>query len=505
MTTPFSVALTGDHHDRLSTHLTRPDGQEDLCFALWRPSTGRRRKTAVVTEAMLPRAGERAVHGTASFTGDYAMRVARLAAEEGAGVAFLHSHPGAATWQSAVDGSADAESERKIANLCREFTGLPLVGLTFSTGSQTWSARAWDQGRGADVSRTDAESVRVLGSALRVGYHPQLRPEPKPQPSQVRTVHSWGDAVQAHLARLRVLVVGAGSVGQLVLEMLARTGIQHIGVMDFDTVEVVNLDRLHGATSLDARLFTSKTELAHRMINQAATADGFEAESFELSICEPEGLTAALDFDVIFSCVDRPWPRHVLNTIAYSGVVPVIDGGIRLEPGTAGGLRNAYWRSHVVGPGRTCMRCLQQYNVADVQLERDGSLDDLSYIADLPLDSPLRTRQNVYATSLAAASALTNQFLSLVVAPSGFGDPGALRYDLRQHTAKRTNQTCSTDCAYQHGTGVGDARTDPTGAHASARSAIAERSAARGNRRIQLARSAMSLTSRFQRWLSEVA
>lgn len=33
----FSVVVTGERHDRLSAHLTRPDGQEDVCFALWRP------------------------------------------------------------------------------------------------------------------------------------------------------------------------------------------------------------------------------------------------------------------------------------------------------------------------------------------------------------------------------------------------------------------------------------------------------------------------------------
>jgi hypothetical protein len=504
VTTEFSIALAGEHHDRLSTHLTRDDGQEDVCFALWRPSTGGDRATAIITEAILPEPDERKVDRTAWFTGEYALRAARRAAAAGAGVALLHSHPGAISWQSAPDGSADAESERKIANLVREITGHALVGLTLSTASQIWSGRKWDQGRGTSVSHVGATSARVLGDVLRVGYHPILRPEPTFQDTQVRTLHSWGEQVQSNLARLRVLVVGAGSVGQVVLEMLARTGVEHIGVMDFDTVEVLNLDRLHSATKLDAGLQMSKAELGGRVMNSAATASPFTPAIYEMSVCEHDGMQAALDFDVIFCCVDRPWPRHVLNTIAYADVIPVIDGGIRLEPGGCGGLRNAYWRSHVAGPGRTCIRCLRQYDVADVQLERDGSLDDPSYIANLPQDSPLRARQNVYAASLAAASALTNQFLSLVVAPSDFGDPGPLRFDLRQHRIERIDAACTARCSYLSQQGTGDARSDPTGVHTTAQAAIAHRLEAQCNRRVRLARAFLNLTERFQRGITRV-
>ena len=113
MMNEFVVAVADEQHGHLSNHLTRPDGQEDVCFALWWPSTGVRRATAVIGKPVLPGPDERRVDRTAWFTGDYALRAAREAATVGAGIALRHSHPGATSWQGAPDGSADADSERR--------------------------------------------------------------------------------------------------------------------------------------------------------------------------------------------------------------------------------------------------------------------------------------------------------------------------------------------------------------------------------------------------------
>ncbi len=95
----LSVAMTTDLAARLAGHLTRSDGQEDLCFLLWHPSRGAQRTTALLTEPIMPEPGERLVHGNVSFTSPYFLRAADRAAQAGSGLALIHSHPGGHGWQ----------------------------------------------------------------------------------------------------------------------------------------------------------------------------------------------------------------------------------------------------------------------------------------------------------------------------------------------------------------------------------------------------------------------
>ncbi len=457
-----SVAMTAATEELLVRLLVRDDGQEDVCLATYRPSTGFSRFSALIRAVIPPEAGDRVVHGNATINADYILRAAEAAQKDECGLILLHSHPGASHWQPMS--GPDRECEASYANLVREVTGLPFVGMTLATRNRTWSARHWDIGVGRAVDYTHCTNVRVIGDKFTVSWNDELQPPPQSRCSQTRTVSAWSEQIQADLVRRKVLVVGAGSVGLDVFVRLAASGLCQLTVMDFDVVKVHNLDRLIGATPRDAHLRRSKIHVAGREATAAATADRCSIEVSDWSICELEGLRLALDYDLIFCCVDRPWPRAVLNSLAYSDFIPVIDGGIAIDTFDSGEMRNATWRSHVVRPGRPCMSCNRQLDLGTVALDRQGLLDDPTYIQGAG-ESLIGVNPNVAPLSVNVAASILSQYVSFSVAPAGLGDPGPLQYAFSTHYLAHRRDVTSPHCAIESAEGVGDHRVCLTGFH----------------------------------------
>lgn len=190
----------------------------------------------------------------------------------------------------------------------------------------------------------------------------------------------------------------------------------------------------------------------------AATTDRPRFKRYRMTICTPEGLAHALDYDVIVSCVDRPWPRAVLNTIAYADLIPVIDGGLTLETFSDGQMRSGSWRAHTLVPGRPCMLCTRQINQTDIKLDRHGLLDDPTYIEQSGRESAMGA-PNVAAYAVSVSAALLAQFISLTAHPGGQGVPAPLRYLLTTHNLHLVNEPSGKHCQYELDTAIGDGRT----------------------------------------------
>ena len=152
-------------------------------------------------------------------------------------------------------------------------TGLPLLGLTYATGDDSYSARIWDRAGPRQYAPVWCENVRLVGDRIQVTWNDRLRPVPRFRPC--RTVPSPpGDR------RSRLTWPGCTS-GSSARAASARSsprpwpGSASSGspLLDFDTVEAVNLDRLLHAEPRDARLARAKVEILARALRRSATAE----------------------------------------------------------------------------------------------------------------------------------------------------------------------------------------------------------------------------------------
>jgi molybdopterin/thiamine biosynthesis adenylyltransferase len=164
------------------------------------------------------------------------------------------------------------------------------------------------------------------------------------------------------------------------------------------------------------------------------------------SVVEEDGYRSALDCDVLFSCVDRPRARQILNHIAYAHLIPVIDGGIaiRFRDGRFAG---AEWQAQTVAPGRACLECLGVFNSGDVDTERNGLLDDPSYMHGLPADHRLKHSENVYPFSVNLASMEMMQLVGLGAGLPQVDSFGAQRFHfvagvMESDTSRRCDPGC---------------------------------------------------------------
>lgn len=123
------------------------------------------------------------------------------------------------------------------------------------------------------------------------------------------------------LAPLRITVVGVGAIGRQVALQLAAMGVQHLQLIDFDTVEVGNLA---AQGFLEDDLGKPKVE---------AVGDLCQELNSELDLITVNGrYTIDIDVgDVVFSCVDKMEARDFIHCNVSKKVGLFIDGRMLAE------------------------------------------------------------------------------------------------------------------------------------------------------------------------------
>lgn len=167
-----------------------------------------------------------------------------------------------------------------------------------------------------------------------------------------RQLRAFGAAGQAAIARLRLLVVGAGGTGSVVVQQLGHLGAQQVTVIDPDLVEETNLNRLVGATAAD--IGTPKVDVAKRQLLALNPAAQVEAVRGDIVDAEQAARIAA--HDLVFLCTDSHASRAVVGQAAYQHLVPAIDMGVSISV-AEGLVTHITGRVQLLAPGQPCLSC----------------------------------------------------------------------------------------------------------------------------------------------------
>lgn len=139
--------------------------------------------------------------------------------------------------------------------------------------------------------------------------------------------HSRQEAIigaegQARLASATVGIVGAGGLGSLAAELLCRAGVGTIIILDYDTVELSNLQRQ--ALYEEADLGKPKALAAAEHLRRIDPAVKAIAHVKQASVAT---LGLLDDAELILDCTDNLQARLILNEYAMKRKVPFIYCG----------------------------------------------------------------------------------------------------------------------------------------------------------------------------------
>jgi len=134
----------------------------------------------------------------------------------------------------------------------------------------------------------------------------------------------FGEEGQAKLKNAKVLIIGAGGLGSPLLLYLTAAGVGTIGIVDFDNIELSNLQRQLLFTEDDVG--KSKAQAAYNRLKSLNS--NIEFKLYEEKLTADNALEILKDYDVIADGTDNFPTRYLVNDACVMLDKPNVYGSI---------------------------------------------------------------------------------------------------------------------------------------------------------------------------------
>lgn len=352
----YLFRISGRHHTQLLYHLFPGDGKEAVAVLLCgRHETDQQSMLLSHTVVLIPHDECERHQEYVRWKTDRIVALLEEVEKRNLAILKIHSHPGGYPKFSNVDDASDAEL-------------FPSVFSWSETSSVHGSAVMLPDGRifgrvfTKEMKTFPFDTVSVAGDNILIWKQTDNEII---DDFALRTVQTFGEGTYRRLRRLKIGVIGCSGTGSPTIEQLMRLGVGHLVLVDPDSIEAKNLNRIINSRKTDVG--TKKTTVLEKSIKD--TDLGTRVTVYGENLYDSkEAIYDLITCDIIVGCVDSVDGRHLASQITNFYLVSYFDIGVRLVADKKGGIESIVASVNYVQPGRST---LLSRNLYDIEMLRE--------------------------------------------------------------------------------------------------------------------------------------
>lgn len=356
----YKLRINGDDYQQLKTHLLSNNGCEAVAVALCGRAFFNNISILTVNKVVL------IPHEECECQEDYIYwKTTRLkpllehASKYDMGILKIHSHPGGYPNFSLQDDVSDQDLFSSIVGGWCESEHPHASAIMLPDGEIFGRVFL------SDLSIAPLNSVMVVDEEIKIFQHLDTN---KNEEHSVRTIQTFGEGTYKRLRQLKIGIVGCSGTGSIVIEELMRYCVGHLVLIDPDSIEEKNLNRLVNTKNNSSSLGKLKTEFYKNIIEE--TNLGTTVTAYPVNLYNSiDAIRDISTCDIIFGCVDSVSGRHLLNRISSFYLIPYFDIGVSIHADGKGGIEKIASSVNYLQPGKSSLLSRKSYSMKDCDSE----------------------------------------------------------------------------------------------------------------------------------------
>lgn len=404
----LQLRISGLHQEILKRHLLPLDGKESVAVALCGRYMDKDNIILTVHDIILIPDEEcySREENFLQWPTQKAMPYFERIGKSDLAIMKIHSHPGGYPKFSKTDDKSDVEFFDSVFGWA--MGDKPHVSAVMLPDGNIFARFFF-----SDLHHEPVTKIVVVGDLIKV--YGRLT-ETKSDAFALRTIQAFGDKTFQDLKQMKVGIVGCSGTGSPLIEQLVRLGVGNFVLIDPDTVEQKNLNRILNTTKKDADEQAPKVLVIANAIKKIGL--GTNVTTLQKNLYEnTDTLKELIKCDVVFGCMDSVDGRHLLNQLSTFYLIPYFDLGVKLEADGKGGISKICGSVHYIQPGKSSLISRGVYTTEDLRAasqfrknpEEFENLRKNAYIKNVNVNTPA-----VISVNMNIASHAVNEFLNRV-------------------------------------------------------------------------------------------